>query len=395
LKHLVRGECGTMSFASVNVAPQRWQALDYLRGLSLFFMLLHLNNGAWEHMYQWIQHTKWSGGHFIDLVAPVFLFCIGAALPLSLGRRLARGATRIELIRHVLVRSGVLVALGIFFNAYPTFDWVHVRIPGVLQRIGLTYGIVAVFVIATGQRDRLVNTRAVVWAIAVVLCSYFALLQWVPVPGYGAPRFDPIGSWPAFIDRAVFTRDHMFSYWPVNGRVEFDPDGLLSTWPVCANLLIGVLAGVWFLSGARRPIVIPLASGAILMLVAVALQPVCPIIKNIWTPTFVLFTCGFGLLSLGVLTALERSRTATALLYPAKIFGSNALLAYIISFSIAPLIDAPILPERYYCIRHFVYLLFSPFTAPNLASLLGGVVLVGVILIPLIVCHRQRWFLKL
>ncbi|PTY05685.1 hypothetical protein DB347_15065 [Opitutaceae bacterium EW11] len=65
------------------------------------------------------------------------------------------------------------------------------------------------------------------------------------------------------------------------------------------------------------------------------------------------------------------------------------------SFAIAPLLDAPILPERYYCIRHFVYLLFSPFAALKLASLLGGFVFVGLILIPLIVCYRRRWFLKL
>jgi len=346
-------------------------------------------------MYEWLEHTKWAGGHFIDLVAPAFLFCIGVALPLSVSRRIAQGATRASLIRHVLLRSALLILIGVFLNAYPRFDWAHVRLPGVLQRIGLTYGLVAAFVIATARPGGAVNPRSIVVASVVILGSYFALLQWVPVPGFGAPRFDPVGSWPAVVDRAVFTRDHLFAYWPVNGRVEFDPEGILSTWPACVNLLIGVLAGAWYLRGARRPIAMPLIGGAALMIAAIALQPVCPIIKNLWTPTFVLFTCGFSFASLGVLTTLERWSAATTLLYPIKLFGSNALLAYIISFAIAPVIDAAVLPAKYQSIRHGAYLLFRPFASPNLASLLAGLIFTGLILAPLIVCYRRRWFVKL
>ncbi len=67
----------------------RWQALDLLRGLSIIGMLLNLTPAAWDQEYTWMTHAKWEGGHLIDMVAPVFLFCIGAALPLSLGGRYA------------------------------------------------------------------------------------------------------------------------------------------------------------------------------------------------------------------------------------------------------------------------------------------------------------------
>jgi predicted acyltransferase len=255
--------------------------------------------------------------------------------------------------------------------------------------------LVAWFVIVTARPGGTPNLRAVTWAIVIILGSYFALLQWVPVPGYGAPRFDPVGSWPAVIDRAVFTPDHMFPWWPVDGRVVFDPEGILSTWPACTNILFGVLVGAWHLAGARRPVAAPVVVGVVLMAVAVALHPVCPIIKNLWTPTFVLFTCGFGLASLGVLTAAESSPVATTLLRPAAIFGSNALLAYMISFLMAPLLDAALFPERYHSIRHGTFVVFNAFAAPNLASLFAGLVCTAVILAPLILCHRRRWFLRL
>jgi predicted acyltransferase len=72
----------------------RWDALDALRGVSVMAMLLNLNPGAWEHAYGWLVHARWEGGTVIDMVAPAFLFCIGAALPLSLKRRFAAEPAR-------------------------------------------------------------------------------------------------------------------------------------------------------------------------------------------------------------------------------------------------------------------------------------------------------------
>jgi len=358
-------------------------------------MLLNLNPGAWDHQYAWLEHAKWEGGTFIDLVAPVFLFCIGVALPLSFRRRMAEGTTRGDLIRHVVMRAALLVAIGMFLNAYPKFDFAHLRIPGVLQRIGLTYGIVGCWVIATARGANVVNVRATVWAIVVILASYFILLRFVPVPGYGAPRFDPIGSWPAVVDRAVFTPAHLFPWWPVDGKVVFDPEGILSTWPACVNILIGAIVGAWHLGAPPRRVVPPMAIGIVLMAVSVALHPLCPVIKNLWTPTFALFTCGFGLATLAILTAVEASSFATTVLVPARIFGSNALLAYMISFLLAPLLDAALVPGPARSIRHGLYLLFGSEAWPNLASLLAGLVLTSVILAPLIVCYRRRWYLRL
>ena len=132
---------------------KRWDALDVLRGLTIMLMLLNLSPGSWEHNFSWLVHAKWDGWTLIDMVAPAFLFCIGVAMPLSLRRRSEKGASRAELLRHVLWRSLLLVAIGFFLNLYPNFDFAHVRIPGVLQRIGLCYGIVGAFMLLTARID--------------------------------------------------------------------------------------------------------------------------------------------------------------------------------------------------------------------------------------------------
>lgn len=375
----------------------RWLALDILRGLSIIFMLLNLNPGAWDKQFGFLVHAKWEGGTFIDMVAPVFLFCIGVAIPLSLKRRVEAGESHGQLAQHILIRAGILVLLGLFLNAYPAFDWAHMRLPGVLQRIGVCYGAVALFVLFTARRDNgfRLNATAVGIAFAVVLLSWAALLLFVPVPGFGAPRFDPVGSWPAYVDRLLLTTDHMFPWWPVDGKVVFDPDGLLSTWPVCANVLFGALVGHARMTGIKAPVLKMLVAGGLLMAAAIGLNAVVPIIKNIWTPTFALFTTGFALLSLGILTVLVEKLKAGPAIFPAQIYGSNPLLAYMLSFLVAPLIDLNWLKPPAASLRGAGQAFFAQAFEPKLASLCFALMMVTLIFLPLWLCWHKKWFLKL
>ena len=381
---------------------QRWDALDILRGITVIAMLLNLNPGAWDQEYRWLDHARWQGGHLIDMVAPAFLFCIGAVLPLSLGRRIARGAAHAALVGHILWRSLALVAIGLFFNLYPSFDWAHMRIPGVLQRIGLDYGMVALLVLATARRDGSgkvrFSTGAIAAAAGVVLVSYWALLYFVPVPGFGAPRFDPVGSWPAVVDRWLIGPDHMFIYWPVDGKVVFDPEGLISLYPATFNVLLGVLVGLVHAEGRlKRPALWAVAAGSGMMLLAIALDGVCPIVKNIWTSSFALFSGGFAVALLGGLAALLDRYRPEALLFPARLFGANPLLAYILSFAISPLLDIPWIgrPDGPIPLRRAGQEAFQTLLPPHHASFVFGLVCVGAIGLILLFCHRRRWILKL
>jgi predicted acyltransferase len=378
----------------------RWDALDVFRGLTIMLMLLNLSPGSWEFNYGFLVHAKWEGGTLIDMVAPAFLLCIGAVMPLSFERRAARGARPQALLAHVFWRSLLLVAIGFFLNLYPKFDFDTVRIPGVLQRIGLCYGLAGFFMVFTAHRrpDFRLRARPIALAALVILVSYWALLYFIPVPGFGPNRFDPVGNWPAYLDRAVIGVEHFFPYWPVDGQVVFDPEGILSTWPSCFNVLFGALVGIAF---ARRsfgfPALTAIVIGGLMMGIALALQGPCPIIKNIWTSTFALFSSGFSLVLLGLLMPVSQAPVAGALFAPARIFGENPLLAYILCFLVAPLIDASGLygGAQPVSLRAAGQAWFSQYLEPRAASLAFGLCGLAAIFIVLLVCHRKRWILKL
>ncbi|HEY0586942.1 MAG TPA: DUF5009 domain-containing protein [Pseudoduganella sp.] len=385
-----------------NTTAARWQALDWLRGLSIIGMLFNLTPGAWDKQYAWMVHAKWEGVSLIDMVAPAFLFCIGAAMPLSLSRRMSAGQSKTALLRHGLWRAAMLVAIGLFLNAYPGFDLAHLRIPGVLQKIGLAFALALPIVLLAARRkasgEAEFDARLICAATALILISHWTLLYYVPVPGFGAPRFDPIGSWPAYIDRQLFTVSHMFIWWPVEGKVVFDPDGLLNAWTSSASILIGVLAGVAHMSGkVKRPALAAFASGVLLMAAAMALDGICPIIKNIYTATFALFSSGFSLVLLCTFTILADIPRSGQTLFPLQVYGANPLLAYITSFLVAPLLDyhwnaAGNAPAS---IRIAGQQALSRVLDPYAASFTFGLVYLLLQFLVLWACYRRRWFLKL
>ena len=381
----------------------RWEALDLLRGLSIIGMLMSLTPGAWDREYTWLTHVKWEGGHLIDMVAPAFLFCVGAAIPLSFRSRFEKGATKGQLAAHVLWRALALVGIGLFLNAYPVFDWAHLRIPGVLQRIGLAFGLVGGIVLLTTRPNEVgkptFSPALIAGAAVLILVSYWALLYFVPVPGFGAPRFDPVGSWPPFIDRAVFTVPHLFIYWPVDGKVVFDPDGLLNIYPTCANILIGVLAGIVYQRRSlKHPLLIAFITGAVMMILAVGLNGICPIIKNIWTSTFVLFSSGFTLVLLAMLMIGTDHPKAIRFLFPVRVFGANPLLAYLIRFLFDPLLDINWIPTAQFgkvSLRWGSQIVAKGIIDLSLASFLFSVTYLVVLFFILWFFYRKRWFLKL
>jgi predicted acyltransferase len=381
---------------------KRWDALDVLRGLTIMLMLLNLSPGSWEHNFGFLEHAKWRGWTLIDMVAPAFLFCIGVAMPLSFERRAAKGASRGDLMRHVLWRGLLLVAIGFFLNLYPKFDWATVRIPGVLQRIGLCYALCGVYMLLMarhgGAGSLQFTMKPLALGVVIITVTYWALLYFVPVPGFGAPAFEPEGNWTSYIDRAVIGVEHFFPHWPVDGRVVFDPEGLLSTWPACINVLLGAIAGIAHARGlVGRPAMVFIAAGAVLMALAYGMAGVNPLIKNIWTTSFALFSGGFALALLGVLAPLSQAPAIGPLFWPARIFGENPLLAYIVVFLIAPMIDAgwfgsDAAPAT---LRNGGQAWLERFMSPDWASLTFGIAGLALLFGILLVCHHRRWILKL
>ena len=162
----------------------RLRSLDAFRGATIAGMILVNNPGSWAHVYPPLLHAAWHGWTPTDLIFPFFLFILGAAIPFSLGRRLAAGAGRWRLFLKALGRSGVLVALGLLLAAWPFFDLGTLRLPGVLQRIGVVYLVTAAAYLRLGRRGLLALT-------VVCLAGFHAVMRWWPVPGGVAGDLEP------------------------------------------------------------------------------------------------------------------------------------------------------------------------------------------------------------
>src|SRR5687768_15823044 len=246
---------------SVTAPPaqrERLVALDVFRGLTIAGMLLVNNPGTWGAIYPPLRHAEWHGWTPTDLIFPFFLFIVGITTHLSLAARRARGADDGALVRQVLRRGALIFLFGLFLSWFPGFTWgavdgldnptfldrvidrlYDVRILGVLQRIALAYVAGALLTLRTGLRAQIVT-------IALLLVGYWALLMLVPVPDTGATGLaaiaEPAATLPAYVDRLLLDWGRWGNHLWIGG-VTWDPEGVLSTIPAIATVMLGVLAG--------------------------------------------------------------------------------------------------------------------------------------------------------
>ncbi|MBW8745350.1 MAG: DUF1624 domain-containing protein [Sphingomonas sp.] len=315
---------------------QRLISLDALRGLAVAGMILANSPGSWTLRYEQLDHAPWNGFTATDMVFPTFLFSVGAAVALSFPRPFS-AADKARAWSKLIKRTLSLIALGLFLNFLAHLHLSTLRIPGILQRIGLCYAIGAGLVLLTARRrsDGLaaVNRGAVAAAIAVLLVGYWALLSFVPVPGYGAGHLDQAGNLAAYVDRMVWTVPHLWPYGTdAAGAVVYDPEGLLSTLPATANLLFGILAGTaWKRMPGERTALLIGGAGAVLIVAGLLLDPVFPINKRIWTSSFALFSSGVSAVLLCLLTFALESAAARTIATPLRVLGGNAMLAFVLS----------------------------------------------------------------
>ena len=165
-------------------AAQRLASLDIFRGMTLASMVL-VNNPGSDQVYAPLEHAPWNGWTFTDTVFPFFLWMVGVAMTLSTAKRVERGESRRNLFLHAFRRAAIIFAIGLFLNAFPYFHLSTLRIPGVLQRIAVCYLIAAAIFL-------LVGVRGIVISIVLLLSSYWLLMMYAPVPGYGAGHLDQV-----------------------------------------------------------------------------------------------------------------------------------------------------------------------------------------------------------
>ncbi|HEY2445626.1 MAG TPA: heparan-alpha-glucosaminide N-acetyltransferase domain-containing protein [Rhizomicrobium sp.] len=312
------------SYATVR--RERLVSVDVLRGFAVVGMIVVNALATTKNTYgfrpelAFLAHSPWAGFTFADFVFPAFIFIAGFSIAAS-----SRGRTRIDgvLLGRIVTRTLALLVLGFLVTNVAWFgrtdhgDW---RLPGVLQRIGLCYFATAILFVACSPRIRL--------SVALLILLAYWPLSLVPVPGHATNLFVPGANFESFVDRIVLGPHAL-----VAGPSGYDPEGLLSTLPAIAQCLLGTLAGEWLLKNrAVTSAPLQLASaGAVALLLGLAWSPFFPLVKNIWTSSYVLFSTGIALLLLSVSWwVLDRKQIRSWAVTFFEAFGINALLAYIL-----------------------------------------------------------------
>jgi predicted acyltransferase len=308
---------------------RRLVSLDVARGITIAFMIMVNNNGG-SGSWGFMNHAEWNGLTATDLVFPTFVLVMGISVVFAIEGRLARGATRAQIIRHTLQRAAILCVLGIVVNSFPFFELAHLRFYGVLQRIAVCYLAVSLLY--------LWKPRAwpIVAALVIALAGYWVLLRWVPVPGAGMPGRDVpfmdvrqnLVSW---LDRQLFPY-HLYRDAP-DHNVR-DPEGLLSDLPAIGTALMGILAGVWLRTHRSNPAKARGLAGAAAASLALGYLWALwfPLNKNMWTSSYVLVAGGYSLALIAItFWAVELKQWRTGWTWIWLVFGSNAIAAYMFS----------------------------------------------------------------
>ena len=293
-------------------------ALDVFRGVAV--MLMILVNSTWgEESFEMLIHSEWNGITPCDFVFPVFIYIVGVSCYLSLYKREFK-TTKTVLI-HVLKRVVLLFLAGIIINwaflsvrESPT-SLEHLRIWGPLQRIAICYGFVALF-------GLFFNQKYTVHVIVFLLILYTLLL--IFGNGYST---DPQKNILSKVDTILFGYGHIYHRSPV------DPEGLLGLIPSFANTLLGFYYGriICGKESIKDKLVFMFLCGTILLVAGYLISYGMPINKKVWSPSFVLVTCGVATL---ILASLIYLLDIKKLSFGNKIliaFGTNALAMYIMS----------------------------------------------------------------
>ena len=305
----------------------RLTSLDVFRGLTIFAMIIVNDSGDFTHTYPPLLHAQWDHITPTDLIFPFFLFIVGVGLAAALRPYLS--STPPEemhrpvdgvLYRTLARRALVLVLLGLLINGFPEYHLETWRIPGVLQRIGICFFLAAILFVRVPLRWQ--------WGIGgTILLVYATLLRFVGALGVAAGQLEPTANLPRSFDLVVFSKAHVFSLWPT------EPEGILSTPAAVVSVLLGCWVGIGIVNRApscRRGFLI-LAAGVACAALGWVCSPALPIVKMIWTPTYVLFAGGCAMMCFALMYLLTDVRRMPRWIWVAQVFGRNAILAYVLS----------------------------------------------------------------
>jgi predicted acyltransferase len=403
---------------------ERLISLDVFRGFTILLMTIVNNPGSWATVYPPLLHSDWNGCTPTDLVFPFFIFIMGVAVSFAMPTKTFDSTT----FNKIMVRSLRMFCLGVFFNffgkiqlfglegiplligrliitigvgyalmgsfnpkvktylavtifavylflAYSGIEaYQDVRLPGVLQRIGIVYFIISLLYLKTTQKTQLI-------VASTILLGYWAIMTLIPVPRIGLANLEKGTNLASWID-SILLKDHV---WAVTKT--WDPEGILSTIPAITSGIIGLLIGQLLnrplpkLEIAKRMGI----AGIILIILALLWSIVFPLNKSLWTSSFVLYTSGLAILSLTLfyyVIDIANYKKWTKLFL---IWGVNPMIVFFFSEIIPQGLEMiqfqnPEIPTEQINLQNYLYSFWiAPvFNNPMTASLAGALIYVTI-----------------
>lgn len=366
-------------------ATGRLLSLDVFRGITIAGMILVNNPGSWETIYSPLEHAAWHGLTPTDLVFPFFLFIVGVSITLALARRAESSESRRDVYLKIVRRTLIIFALGLILGGFPYYDLQTIRIPGVLQRIAVCYFITSIIFLNTRWQ-----TQAII--AAALLIFYCAIMNFVPVPGFGAGNLEMEGNLAAYVDRMVLGAHK----W----KPLYDPEGILSTIPAIATSLCGVLTGHLLRSkrAALEKVSAMFVAGMAALVVGWVWGFWFPVNKALWTSSYVLVTAGMALQLLAFCYWLIDIKGYRAWAKPFLIFGTNALALYFLAELFSNIISIVTFSRAdgsRVDLKSLIYdNVYASWAQPLNASLLFAISIVLMWLGVMTILYRKRIFIK-
>jgi predicted acyltransferase len=406
------------------MTKERLISLDVFRGFTILLMTIVNNPGSWATVYPPLLHSDWNGCTPTDLVFPFFIFIMGVAVSFAMPTKNFDNTT----FNKILIRSLRMFCLGMFFNffgkiqlfgldgiplligriiitisvgyalmgsfnarvktylaigIFATFlclaysgiqAYQDVRLPGVLQRIGIVYFVISLLYLKTTLKTQII-------VASTILIGYWAVMTLIPVPGIGLANLDKETNLASWID-SVFLKNHV---WAVTKT--WDPEGILSTIPAIASGIIGLLIGQLL----NRPlpkleIVKKMGiTGIILIILGLLWSITFPLNKSLWTSSFVLYTSGIAILSLTIfyyVIDVTNYKNWTKLFL---VWGVNPMIVFFFSEIIPQALEMiqfqnPETPSEQINLQNYLYHFWiAPvFNNPMTASLAGALIYVTI-----------------
>lgn len=383
---------------------QRLLALDVMRGITIAGMLLVNNPGSWGHIYAPLRHASWNGLTPTDLVFPFFMFIMGVSTWMSMRRydfKLTASSAWKIIKRSVLIfLIGMAIAWfsrtlrGVlndrpFFEAALDFD--TIRLLGVLPRLAICYGIGSICAL-------LIKGRALWWTVGCFLVVYTLII----LVGNGYEFSDRNIIY--IVDNTVIGANHLYADTIDGVTLKLDPEGLVSTLPSIAHMLIGYICGGLIMGCAdnRDRINKLFIVGTVLTFCGFLLSYGLPINKKIWSPTFVMTTCGLASLLLGLLIWIIDIRGWKGWSRFFEVFGINPLFLFCLGSVLAILMGVIKFPwsgaeSGVISISGWIYrgVLVPLLGDPTFASLVFAILFVVINWLVGLILYKKKIYIKI